>query len=183
MTVTVADPLLPRPGLLVLLATGPEGYRSLCRLSSHVQGHADREERLRRGLSWETLAAHREGLIALDGGLKGWAARFLQQGDIEAAGAYLDRFADVFPEGYVSLELQCPGDEELAALGWARVARRCWPGPRKWRAPAARCRWPLLSAAPPCPQRRRPRGWPGRSASSASRSACTRCTCSHPLVV
>jgi DNA polymerase III subunit alpha len=75
MTVTVADPLLPRPGLLVLLATGPEGYRSLCHLSSHVQGHADREERLRRGLTWEMLAAHREGLIALDGGLAGWAAR------------------------------------------------------------------------------------------------------------
>jgi DNA polymerase III subunit alpha len=80
MIVTVANPLLPRPGLLVLLATGLEGYRSLCHLSSHVQGHADREERRRCGLTWEILAAHREGLIALDGGLAGWAAHFLQQG-------------------------------------------------------------------------------------------------------
>jgi DNA polymerase III subunit alpha len=124
MTVTVADPLLPRPALLVLLATGPEGYRSLCRLSSHVQGHPDREERLRRGLSWETLAAHREGLIALDGGLQGWAARFLQRGDPAAAGTYLYRFADVFPDGYVSLALQRSEDDELAtslaAIGRAR---------------------------------------------------------------
>ncbi|NLF65050.1 MAG: DNA polymerase III subunit alpha [Chloroflexi bacterium] len=124
MTVSVADPLLPRPALLVLLATGPEGYRSLCHLSSHVQGHADREERLRRGLTWEMLAAHREGLIALDGGLAGWAARFLQQDAAAAAGAYLDRFASVFPDGYVSLELQRPGDDmlaaRLAALGRAR---------------------------------------------------------------
>ncbi|MGC9335109.1 MAG: PHP domain-containing protein, partial [Anaerolineae bacterium] len=62
MTVTVGPPAerigpATSPGRLVLLTTGPEGYRSLCRLSSHIQAHPDRETRARTGLSWEDLEA------------------------------------------------------------------------------------------------------------------------------
>ncbi len=114
MTVTVASPRLPGPGLLVLLATGPDGYRSLCRLSSSVQGHPGREERMRQGLSWETLAVHRAGLICLDGGLQGWAARFLEQGNRPAAIDYVDRLASVFPDCYLSLEIHNPDHQDLA---------------------------------------------------------------------
>lgn len=121
MTATAGDPQLPEPGLLVLLATGPEGYRSLCRLSSLVQGHPEREERMRRGLSWQTLAAHSAGLIGLDGGLQGWAARFLREGNRVAAVDYVARLAATFPDSYLALEIQEPGDEtlarELAAMG------------------------------------------------------------------
>ena len=53
MTLTVREPALRHlparketettAGQLVLLATGPAGYRSLCRLSSLIQGHPERE--------------------------------------------------------------------------------------------------------------------------------------------
>jgi len=47
MTVTVAGEGAAAgegtPGHLTLLAAGPEGYRSLCRLSSHIQGKPERE--------------------------------------------------------------------------------------------------------------------------------------------
>ena len=74
MTVTVQAPAgnADEPGRLALLATGPDGYRSLCRLSSLLQGHPERASLLVRGLSWEALEAHRQGLICLSGGRVGW---------------------------------------------------------------------------------------------------------------
>ena len=71
------------PGLLVLLATGPEGYRSLCRLSSLAQGRADREAFCQRGLSLASLQAHTAGVIALSGGRRGW----IERGSRAAGGA------------------------------------------------------------------------------------------------
>jgi hypothetical protein len=73
------------PGQVVLLATGPAGYRSLCRLSSLIQGNPDREALAARGLGWDALAAHREGLICLSGGRRGWIDRYLRAGDYDAA--------------------------------------------------------------------------------------------------
>ncbi|MCU0508421.1 MAG: PHP domain-containing protein, partial [Anaerolineae bacterium] len=49
------------PGQLVLLAKNPAGYRSLCRLSTLVQGSPEREAVAARGLRWEDVAAHRAG--------------------------------------------------------------------------------------------------------------------------
>jgi DNA polymerase III alpha subunit len=63
------------PGQLVLLATGPAGHRSLCRLSSLIQGSPDREALAARGVGWDELAAHREGLICLSGSRRGWIER------------------------------------------------------------------------------------------------------------
>ena len=79
---------LTAPGRLVLLATGAAGYRSLCRLSSHLQAHPEREIRAALGLRWEELAAHREGLICLSGGRMGWVERLLRAGNTEAATRY-----------------------------------------------------------------------------------------------
>lgn len=122
MTVAVAwPPALPppddvaTPGLLVLLANGPPGYRSLCRLSSLLQDHPDRETRLARGLSWDDLRTHREGLFCLDGGRRGWLARCLRAGDAHTARRIAGKLAGIYEEQtYLSLELHTADDVPLA---------------------------------------------------------------------
>ncbi|MGW8317658.1 MAG: PHP domain-containing protein, partial [Candidatus Promineifilaceae bacterium] len=44
-----------RPGHLVLLAQGPAGYRSLCRLSSLIQSRPDRQAAADQALVWAEL--------------------------------------------------------------------------------------------------------------------------------
>ena len=127
MTATVAPPgehtgPLGSPGRLVLLATGPAGYRSLCRLSSRVQAHPQREALAAQGLSWADLKAHREGLLCLSGGRRGWLERLLRAGNRVAAQRYAGRLAGIFAENaYLSLELHRPDDraiaQEVTALG------------------------------------------------------------------
>jgi DNA-directed DNA polymerase III PolC len=125
MTVTVPAPLAAKqdaPGRLVLLATGAAGYRSLCRLSSLLQGHPERASLLAQGLSWEALAAHREGLICLSGGRAGWVERLVRAGDLNAAHRYAGRLAGIYEaDAYLSLELHRPQDravaQQIAALG------------------------------------------------------------------
>ena len=127
MTVTVAPPrerLGPdtSPGRLVLLATGPAGYRSLCQLSSLIQAEPQREALAARGLTWEDLHNHREGLICLGGGRMGWVERLLRAGQPEAAARYAARLDELYgEEGYLSVEIHRPDDraiaEEVAALG------------------------------------------------------------------
>jgi len=127
MTVTVAAPgeRLERAtsaGRLVLLATGPAGYRSLCRLSSRIQAHPQREALAARGLTWEDLHDHREGLLCLSGGRMGWAERLLRAGQPEAAARYAARLAELYGEdAYLSVEIHRKEDrpvvEALEALG------------------------------------------------------------------
>ena len=110
------------PGHLVVLATGPDGYRSLCRLSSLIQGRPEREALALRGLSWEEIQAHREGLICLSGGRQGWIERYLRAGDLAAAQVYAGRLAGIFDDqAYLSLEIRSKADRpivgEVAALG------------------------------------------------------------------
>ena len=123
MTVTVALPeelqgLLEEtavPAYLVLLAMDPSGYRSLCRLSSLLQGHPDREARLARGLSLDDLGAHHQGLICLSGGRRGWIERLLRAGHAEAARRYAGRLAEIYgPDALLSLELHTPQDVDIA---------------------------------------------------------------------
>jgi DNA polymerase-3 subunit alpha len=119
-------------GHLLLLATGPDGYRSLCQLSSHVQGHPDREARSARGLSLDDLRAHAEGLICLTGGRLGWVERLLRAGAKQAARRFTRRLAGIYglDDIYLSLELHKSEDETLArqivelgeSLGLATVA-------------------------------------------------------------
>ncbi|MBN1643007.1 MAG: DNA polymerase III subunit alpha, partial [Anaerolineae bacterium] len=102
-------------GLLVLLAAEPAGYRSLCRLSTMLQGQADREARIARGLGLDDLRAHREGLICLSGGRRGWIERLLRADEQQAARAYAGRLAATYGQGtYLSLELHHAADAEVA---------------------------------------------------------------------
>lgn len=110
------------PGRLVLLATGPAGYRSLCRLSSRIQAHPQRKVLAARGLAWEDLQDHREGLVCLGGGRMGWVERLLRAGEREAAARYAARLAELYDQdAYLGIEIHRPEDrpvvEELAALG------------------------------------------------------------------
>ena len=110
------------PGQLVLLATGPAGYRSLCQLSSLVQGRPDREAVAARGLSWADLTSYAEGLICLSGGRKGWIYRYLRGGYGPAASRYAAKLGGIFGENaYLSLEIRKPTDvniaQEVVALG------------------------------------------------------------------
>jgi DNA-directed DNA polymerase III PolC len=103
-------------GSLVLLAYGPEGYRSLCRLSSKLQSLPDREDQLRKGFSWEDLEDHSEGLICLTGGRRGWADRLLRSGDRKMAYRHCGRLAELFRENfYLSLEIHGREDREIIA--------------------------------------------------------------------
>jgi DNA-directed DNA polymerase III PolC len=127
MAVTVAPPSdqigpTASSGRLVLLAKGPEGYRSLCRLSSSVQAQPQREIFAARGLDWQDLEAHREGLICLGGGREGWIERLLRAGNQTAAAACAGRLAYLYGDNlFLSLELHHAQDlamaREVAALG------------------------------------------------------------------
>ncbi|MBN1976376.1 MAG: DNA polymerase III subunit alpha [Anaerolineae bacterium] len=116
------------PGTLVLLATGLAGYRSLCRLSSLIQGHTDREARAARGLSLDDLCAHAEGLICVTGGRQGWIERALRAGQQRVARRFAGRLTDIYGPAnvYLSLELHRPEDvpiaREIEALGLPTVA-------------------------------------------------------------
>jgi DNA polymerase III alpha subunit len=110
------------PGLLTLLAAGPEGYRSLCRLSSSVQSRPDRLEATAAGLSWDALKADSAGLICLSGGRRGWVQRRLRAGDRGGALRYAGRLAGIYQQrAYLALELHRPADtaiaQEIVALG------------------------------------------------------------------
>jgi len=125
MTVTAAGEAIAEdktPGQLVLLATNPAGYRSLCRLSSLIQASPEREQLAARGLDWAALAESGTGLICLSGGRRGWVERLLRIGDDRAARDYARRLAEIYGEHTnLSLELHQPDDEavarEIAAIG------------------------------------------------------------------
>ena len=111
VTITPPEGLPPTigafPGLLVLLATGPVGYRSLSRLSTNIQARADRDDVRRRGISLDVLAEHRIGLICIGGGRRGWVERLLRAGEEQAAARYLSRLAGIYDEDvYLALERQ-----------------------------------------------------------------------------
>jgi DNA polymerase-3 subunit alpha len=121
MTATVASPqerIEPEAaaGQLVLLATGPAGYRSLCCLSSLLQASPERESLAAHGLDWADLEANHDELLCLSGGRMGWIERLLRAGDPEAAARYAARLAGIFGEqAFLSLELHQPQDHQVAA--------------------------------------------------------------------
>jgi DNA-directed DNA polymerase III PolC len=135
MTITVAAPAgdvtATTAGKLVLLATDATGYRSLCRLSSAIQGQPQREALAARGLAGDALATHRAGLICLSGGQEGWIERYLRAGQVATAQRYAGQMASLYGQDfYLALELHSPGDEGVAdavvalgqRLGLATVA-------------------------------------------------------------
>ena len=115
---------LPAPdwGQLILLAKGPIGYRSLCALSSLIQGSSQREQLLQQGMDWELLRQHHEGLIGIDSGQSGWMMRLLQANQPQAAARFASRLAGLFEEdGYLGVTIHTQEDrvvgEQAMALG------------------------------------------------------------------
>jgi DNA-directed DNA polymerase III PolC len=85
-------------------------------LSSLIQGRPDRENRARRGLSWEEIKTGADGLICLSGGRSGWIERLVRAGNQAEARRYLARLGGIFGErAYLGLEIHGPADEEIAA--------------------------------------------------------------------
>lgn len=102
-------------GWVVLLATGPAGYQSLCRLSSAVQSSSARAQLLLQGVPWSWLKENVAGLVCLDGGAMGWTARYLRAGSPRAAARVASRLGGLFGEmAYLSLELHTPADTAVA---------------------------------------------------------------------
>ncbi len=119
MALTVQPPAdgaeLPPPEPLLLLAENPAGYRALCRLSSAIQNHPEREARAARGLAWDDLREQREGLLAIAGGRRSWLESSLRAGDERAAGRFVGRLAGLFDERvFLSLEIHRRADAEIA---------------------------------------------------------------------
>ncbi len=112
------------PAQVILLAMNNRGYRQLSHLSSGIQRHADRSARIRRGVSLDELAAHRQDIIAIFGGRRSWLQRWLRQGDERRAARRLARLAGLFDEnGYLALEWHSEADTPvLDAL--SELARR-----------------------------------------------------------
>lgn len=128
MTATVAAPnsmtLQQAPGELTLLATGPAGYRSLCRLSSALQGSPARAGAADACLSWDEIKANQEGLICLSGGRRGWVHYLLQQGDMTAAGRVVSWLAGVFGErAWLTIDAARPDDAMLGGAVATLAAR------------------------------------------------------------
>jgi DNA-directed DNA polymerase III PolC len=116
-----ADESAAQPDWVVLLARNAGGYRSLCRLSSTLQAHPQREQLAQRGVSWADLGANRQGLICLCGGRRSLLEQALVAGHAERARHLLARYAGLFDaECRLSLELHTAGDlaagRELQAL-------------------------------------------------------------------
>ena len=107
------------PGELTLLANGPAGYRSLCRLASTLQTGAGQDAPDApppAALDWATLVANAAGLVCLSGGRRGWVDRLLRRDDRAAAARVVSRLAGIFGEAaWLALEVhERPGDVALA---------------------------------------------------------------------
>ncbi len=113
------------PDSLVLLACDREGYANLCRLSSALQTRPERESLLRRGLPVAALEGHTAGLLALSGGKQGRIDRLVREGHADeaerAAAAWAERFGKA--AFFLELQMQTPGDAEVAAALAALAAR------------------------------------------------------------
>ena len=87
---------------LALYAQDEAGYRNLCELVS--QAHLDRPLEHTAHVSFETLAKHTDGLLALTAGREGGLARLYAEDQPARALAYADRLQNLFPDRlYVEL--------------------------------------------------------------------------------
>lgn len=107
---------------VVLLARNAAGYRSLCRLTSVLQAHPQREQLVQRGVRWADLAANRDGLACLCGGRRSLLEQALRTGQAKRAGYLLARYAGLFDaECRLSLEVHTASDlgvaQQLHSLG------------------------------------------------------------------
>ncbi|PON19446.1 hypothetical protein C2W62_02665 [Candidatus Entotheonella serta] len=105
-----------KPSKLVLLASSPTGYQSLCRITSYLQVSPNRHQRLAAGIEWNMVREYRAGLIGVSGGRWGMVGQALQRGHIEDARSQALQLADLFgPDAFVGLSLDLPEDTALAS--------------------------------------------------------------------
>ncbi|MFN2273741.1 MAG: DNA polymerase III subunit alpha, partial [Anaerolineales bacterium] len=110
--VDLPDDFNKKWGKLVLLACNPNGYTSLCRLSSAIQQQF--ADTLPEAISvpWELLASHKDGLLAIEGGRQGWLESLVRIGEVGAASQVLGRLSGLFGEACsLGLEVQPATDE------------------------------------------------------------------------
>ncbi len=99
---------------LVLLATSEQGYRNLCKVVS--AGFKEGFHRKPR-VDYETLAKHREGLIALTACLGGEIPQALMRGrDLESAKCKVDEYLNIFGRENFYLEVQAHRGSRSGAL-------------------------------------------------------------------
>jgi DNA polymerase-3 subunit alpha len=96
------DAVAPAYDWLALYAQDEAGYANLCALTSAA--HLDRPLEEPAHVTFEKLAEHTEGLIALTGGVEGAMARLIAEGQEYAAIGYADRLLQLFP-GRVYVEI------------------------------------------------------------------------------
>ncbi len=98
---------------LTLLARDQVGYRNLLRLGSlaFLEGYYYKPR-----VDYQVLRAHAEGLICLSGCPSGRLSKALENGQLGAAKAEVERLVDIFGEDNVYLEMQCTGIPELAEV-------------------------------------------------------------------
>ncbi|MCC5876041.1 MAG: DNA polymerase III subunit alpha [Candidatus Sumerlaeia bacterium] len=107
---------------LTLLAENFQGYRNLMKLSSigHVEGFYSKPR-----IDFETLEAHKEGLIATSSCLAGLIPQSFVRGDEKKALEYTSRFVDLFGRERFFIEMMDHGisDQHTANAGLLRIAR------------------------------------------------------------
>lgn len=104
-------------GVITLLAMDMAGWRSLCRISSSLEGDNDR-------LPYERLANETAGLLCLSGGKRGTLARLVATGQRPEAEAWLSRLRELFDDRlYIELQVHTAEDTELCA-SLATIAHR-----------------------------------------------------------
>jgi error-prone DNA polymerase len=134
--ITLVDPTATDgPFHLPLLAETQAGYSNICQLITRSRCEAQTEEaqtgewlgKVEPRVTWEMLAEHHVGLIALTGGRRGPVADALLAGQGKVAKDRALRLAEVFGAGNLFVEVQrhdLPGEGALAnAL--VRLAREC----------------------------------------------------------
>ena len=98
---------------LALYAQDATGYDNLCRLVSAA--HLDRPIEEQAHVTFETLAARADGLIALTAGAEGALAKLFAAGQHQAATDYADRLRLLFPDRlYVELSRRLDATEGAA---------------------------------------------------------------------
>lgn len=95
------------PGSLTLLAMDMAGWRSLCRISSHLAGDSDT-------LPFDRLARENNGLLCLTGGRRGVLAKLTASGQRQGAQGWVSQLSELFGDRlYIELQNHAPEDLEL----------------------------------------------------------------------
>ncbi|EGD58504.1 DNA polymerase III, alpha subunit [Novosphingobium nitrogenifigens DSM 19370] len=132
---TTFGPQAPTIDWLALYAQDSTGYDNICHLVSRA--HLDRPLEFAPHVRVEDLAGHTDGLLCLSAGGEGAITRLLAEGQQDAAEAYADEIAGLFPDRFY-IELARRGDpveeraeDALIDLAYARD-------------------WPLVATNPAC---------------------------------